>query len=205
VVILANCGQHSAVWLRIAALICFACARGGPGVPDKGVVIALVPIGDIAEADVAALAPAVATAFGAEVVRRPALPLPGKPGAIGQIQASDLLDRLATDKPRGVTRELGVATVDLGAPQLNFVFGQADPDRGVAVFSVARLRTRDAERYRARRATEAIHELGHTFGLDHCEDPHCVMWFSNTLEESDRKGTAFCAKHAAQLRRALGR
>jgi hypothetical protein len=26
---------------------------------------------------------------------------------------------------------------------------------------------------------EAMHELGHTFGLGHCADPACVMWFSN--------------------------
>jgi predicted Zn-dependent protease len=29
----------------------------------------------------------------------------------------------------------------------------------------------------------------------------CVMWFSNTLAESDRKGTRFCAAHAAELER----
>jgi predicted Zn-dependent protease len=27
-----------------------------------------------------------------------------------------------------------------------------------------------------------------------------VMWFSNTLAESDRKGLAFCSAHASQLR-----
>jgi hypothetical protein len=26
-----------------------------------------------------------------------------------------------------------------------------------------------------------------------------VMWFSNTLAESDQKGLAFCAAHASQL------
>jgi len=50
-----------------------------------------------------------------------------------------------------------------------------------------------------RAATEAIHELGHTYGLSHCSDPTCVMWFSNTLSESDRKGTRFCQAHAREL------
>jgi len=26
-----------------------------------------------------------------------------------------------------------------------------------------------------------IGELGHTFGLGHCENPRCVMFFSNSL------------------------
>lgn len=34
-----------------------------------------------------------------------------------------------------------------------------------------------------------------------CPDPRCVMWFSNTLVETDRKGARFCARHAAALRR----
>ena len=38
---------------------------------------------------------------------------------------------------------------------------------------------------------EAMHELGHTFGLGHYADPGCVMWFSNTLGETDRKGAAY--------------
>ena len=52
-------------------------------------------------------------------------------------------------------------------------------------------------------ATEAIHELGHTYGLGHCADPRCVMWFSNTLSETDRKGTEFCLAHQAELAKHL--
>lgn len=67
--------------------------------------------------------------------------------------------------------------------------------RGVAVFSLARLRSGADEALLSRRAeTEAVHELGHTYGLSHYDDPTCVMWFSNTLSESDRKGPNFCAR-----------
>jgi predicted Zn-dependent protease len=31
------------------------------------------------------------------------------------------------------------------------------------------------------------------------------MWFSNTLAESDDKGSRFCAAHAAELARTLAR
>lgn len=56
-----------------------------------------------------------------------------------------------------------------------------------------------------RAATEAIHELGHAYGLGHCREPHCVMWLSNTLAERDQKGTSSCPAHArAPARRRKG-
>lgn len=94
---------------------------------------------------------------------------------------------------------LGITDVDLYVPQLNFVFGEANPRARVAVFSSVRLDPRsygeppDDPLLIRRSLTEAIHELGHVFGLEHCPDPNCVMWFSNTLSETDRKGTRFCS------------
>jgi len=122
-----------------------------------------------------------------------------------QYHSTVLLDILAHHKKPGWERLLGMTDVDLYTPQLNFVFGEADARRGVAVFSVARLHTDDRDRFVHRAATEAIHEIAHTYGLGHCNDARCVMWFSNTLQETDRKGTRFCAEHAGALRRAFER
>ena len=55
-------------------------------------------------------------------------------------------------------------------------------------------------RFRARALKEAMHELGHTFGLGHCTDPGCVMWFSSSLAETDRKGAAYCPRCTQALR-----
>jgi archaemetzincin len=150
----------------------------------------------------------LASAFDAEIVTVPGISLP--PLAYDPIRRQyhsiPILRQLALVKPPDAERLLGVADVDLYVPELNFVFGEADADRGVAVFSLARLHA-DGARERARTlflrraATEAVHELGHTYGLDHCTSSRCVMWFSNTLAESDRKGLAFCADHASQLAR----
>jgi archaemetzincin len=52
---------------------------------------------------------------------------------------------------------------------------------------------------RRRAATEAVHELGHVMGLGHCRQQHCVMWFSNMLAETDRKGDRFCQECARAL------
>src|SRR5919106_5588428 len=120
-----------------------------------------------------------------------------------QYRSAMLLDILARHKQPESERQLGITDVDLYTPDLNFVFGEADARRGIAVFSLARLQADDSHRFVQRAATEAIHELAHTYGLGHCDDARCVMWFSNTLAETDRKGTAFCQTHAEALHRAL--
>jgi len=89
-------------------------------------------------------------------------------------------------------RVLGVAAVDLFAEPLNFVFGQAEIGGRAAVISIARLAHRDRGKFSQRIAKEAIHELGHTFGLTHCSEPKCVMSFSNSLDDTDHKGTMYC-------------
>jgi len=79
---------------------------------------------------------------------------------------------------------------------LNFVFGEATTK--AAVISLTRLRQsfyklpEDREIFRKRVLTEAVHELGHTYRLGHCENPRCVMFFSNSLTDTDRKGFEFC-------------
>jgi archaemetzincin len=172
--------------------------------------IALCPIGRVSLPTLAAIASTIATAFGASVVIGDAVSLPEAARDSGRRQylSTALLDVLASARRPEWDRLLGVADIDLYVPDLNFVFGEADSRRGLAVFSLARLRAgaddEGAALFLRRAATEAIHELGHTYGLGHCRDRRCVMWFSNTLAESDGKGTAFCPAHAAQLAAALG-
>jgi archaemetzincin len=40
---------------------------------------------------------------------------------------------------------------------------------------------------------EALHELGHTYGLRHCPDYTCVMSASNGVERIDLKRAEFCS------------
>lgn len=103
----------------------------------------------------------------------------------------------------GVERILGVVDHDLYVPQLNFVFGEAGTR--AAVISLARLRQQlyglpeDSGAFRRRVLTEAVHELGHTFGLEHCGAPRCTMFFSNSLADTDAKGPGFCPRCRGKL------
>lgn len=113
-----------------------------------------------------------------------------------------LLERPATDgEPL-----LAITERDLFVPVLTFVFGQAQLRGRVAVVSLARLRPefqglRPDPRLVARRALkEAVHEVGHTFGLVHCRDRRCPMALSLGLDDLDLKTATPCASCAALLR-----
>lgn len=101
---------------------------------------------------------------------------------------------LAAVRAVASARVLGIAKDDLYVDGLNFVFGLAERPGKAAVISLYRLQSGvDAQTYRQRVVKEAVHELGHTLGLNHCPEPGCVMHFSNSLRDTDRKGTGFCA------------
>ena len=95
---------------------------------------------------------------------------------------------------------LGVVDRDLYTPELNFIFGQARINGKQCIISLDRLREGVSRKWFLQRvAKEAVHELGHTFGLRHCQNRMCVMHFSNTLADTDIKTAGFCKKCEKQL------
>jgi archaemetzincin len=120
-----------------------------------------------------------------------------------QYRASKILKKLEEHmKFKNYYRLLGITDEDIYTEGLNFVFGVAKKplnfNEGIAsLISVCRLRedfynrNKDAELFRLRVLKEAVHELGHTFNLDHCDNT-CVMRFSNSLRHTDEKPPTYC-------------
>ena len=123
----------------------------------------------------------------------------------GQYLSTDLLVDLVDHAPPGCARILGMTDVDLFIPILTYVYGEAMLPGRAAVVSSCRLAQDplagnvDYRVLRDRVLKEAAHELGHTFGLTHCDDKRCAMSFSHSLEQLDQKQASFCRYCAVLL------
>jgi archaemetzincin len=134
-------------------------------------------------------------------VRRLAVEMDLQPAYVperNQYHATLILASLLRRLPDSDSKILGITAVDLFVPVLTFVFGQAQLDGPGALLSTFRLRSEyyglPADRYRLldRTIKEAVHELGHAFGLVHCPDATCVMSSSTYVEEVDLKSDWYC-------------
>jgi archaemetzincin len=105
----------------------------------------------------------------------------------------------------GSWRVLGLTSLDLYIPILTFVFGEAQMGGPCAVVSFHRLRQQfyglpqDDELLMERLIKEAVHEVGHTFDLTHCDDYSCVMAPSHAVEWIDLKDRTLCNSCQAQV------
>jgi len=136
----------------------------------------------------------------------PALPDPseGYDSSRNQYHSTRLLVLLEHHlEVTGSNRVLGMTSLDLFVPGMNFVFGEARCPGQAGVVSTFRLRQfaepTDEDRLVSRIRKEAVHEISHMFGLRHCPDRNCVMYFSTTLTDTDMKSEDYCSSCHAQF------
>ena len=163
--------------------------------------IYVVPLGDISIDYLEGIAESVEEQFGlpVKITANQGVPDYALDVARQQYNSNLILQKLITEPVPDGLRILGVTNVDLFNPIFSFVFGEAQFKGKGAVISSYRLIGNPDNESRlgcppliSRLEKEAIHELGHTFGLRHCADRDCVMQYSVGLECADRKFSFFC-------------
>ena len=166
--------------------------------------IKIIPFGRIPQSILEIIKKALSSTFNllVEILREERLPTDTFNRFRNQYR-SDLLLKFLEKNFRG--RVFGVTKEDLYTEGLNFVFGQAKLKGRVAILSIARLDPKffhqpENERlFEERVEKEAIHEIGHMLGLTHCDTRGCVMNFSNTIGDVDKKTKFLCNSCKSQL------
>jgi archaemetzincin len=169
-------------------------------------LVHLLPVGEIGDALLQELRMAIPRCF---QVSCEILPVTLDPGPVfhperQQYHSSELLQRMQSLVGPSSWRLLGIASVDLYIPILKYVFGEAQVGGPCAVVSCYRLRQEfyglapDEELLRQRLVKEAVHELGHTIGLRHCQDYRCAMASAHAVEWIDIRDGVPCEACRAQ-------
>lgn len=179
-------------------------AAGAPRrTPARGVFY-LQPLGDAAARHPVLLArmrDCAEAFFGVPARVRPALPAFEETWVAPRRQhhAPRILDRLAERRPSDALVQLGVATGDLFAQGLAFVFGEGSPGLRCGVVSLHRLGTPDPARFLRRALKLLCHEAGHVLGLAHCARYRCVMQGADGRRELDGQPLHLCPDDLRKL------
>jgi archaemetzincin len=173
-------------------------------------LLQLLPIGDFNGGLLRELAPAMANLFRVptEVLAVRLDPEFAYHEERHQFHSSEILQAMQEYVRPHSWRVLGITDVDLYIPILTFVFGEAQIGGPCGLVSAHRLRQEfyglppDVDVLRERLLKEAVHEIGHTLDLTHCDDYQCAMAPSHAVEWIDLKESTLCG--ACQTRVFVG-
>jgi archaemetzincin len=189
------------------ALALAMCATGSLAASPRPVV-AIQPFGDLDEAVVRQVQAGIAGRFDVEVVVLPGRELPAaayyRPR--DRYRAERLLDALERDAAGRYAKVVGLTSRDISTSTERHedwgVYGLGALDGVPCVVSTYRLERGEVSgRVVEERLVKAVnHELGHTFGIDHCPTSGCLMSdAAGTIRTVDAGDGRFCATCSARL------
>jgi archaemetzincin len=170
--------------------------------------VVLAPLGPgVTPVELELLARSLRAFYAVDVQTLPAEPLPRVAyyPARGRYRAERLLAHLERRVPEGAFRLVGLTAADISTTKGRHVdwgiLGLANLDGSVCVLSSFRCRrgAKSAAHARERFAKTAVHEVGHTFGLEHCPSARCLMRDGNGTVLTTDAEKQLCSKCTAQL------
>jgi len=175
---------------------------------DRLPIIALQPLGKVRQEVVATAAAGIEKAFHARVKVLPAEPLPVRAyyRPNNRYRAEVILDILRNRHCGGCLKMAGITEADISTTKGDIqdwgIFGLATLNGRACVISTFRLGRGGASRelFSERLVKVVNHELGHTFGLDHCPVQGCIMEDAKgTIRTVDRESGRFCERCRKRL------
>lgn len=170
--------------------------------------VAIQPLGPVKQEDIARVTAGIRALYAVNVEVLPAKPMPKsayyKPR--DRYKAEGLLNALEVDLDQRFTKIIGLTTRDISTSKDEVedwgIFGLGELGGRSCVVSTFRLRAGKATEpvFQARLVKVVNHELGHTFGLDHCPAADCLMQDAGgKIARVDGESGKPCAACAARL------
>lgn len=175
-------------------------------------VVAVQPLGKIDQKLVESVKRQLIANYGVDVVIKAALPLPNQAyyPARGRYRAEKLLAFLETTDKKA-DKILGLTAVDISTTKGKYedwgILGQGQCGGRPCVVSTFRMKgsARNASKslFQGRFAKVVAHELGHTYGIEHCPKKGCLMEDAKGTVKTVDGETDFCADCKKHLNAAI--